>query len=53
MNGVKITDWTDTANHAAEGAEDGMIALQVHGGGRWLKTGGFHRFRNVAIKELP
>ena len=51
MNGVQITDWTDTANHAAEGATEGMISVQVHGGTRWT-AGGYHRFRNIAVKEL-
>jgi hypothetical protein len=51
LNGEQITDWTDSANHAADGAVDGMIAVQVHGGTRWV-AGGFHRFRNIAVKEL-
>ena len=52
MNGVKITDWTDTANHLPGGAVDGMAAVQVHAGNRWV-PGGKHRFRNIAIRELP
>jgi Domain of Unknown Function (DUF1080) len=52
LNGRQIMDWTDTANHAAGGATFGMIGLQVHGGERW-KEGGVHRFRAVAVKELP
>ena len=51
LNGTKITDFTDSANHAAGGAVDGMIAVQVHGGDRW-KAGGYHRFRNIAVKRL-
>lgn len=51
MNGTKIVDWTDTANHAADGATEGMIAVQVHAGKRWV-DGGKHRFRNIAVKEL-
>lgn len=51
LNGTQITDFKDTANHAAGGAEDGMIAVQVHGGQRWVE-GGYHRFRNIAVKEL-
>lgn len=51
MNGTQIVDWTDTANHLADGATDGMIAVQVHGGNRWVE-GGKHRFRNIAVKEL-
>jgi hypothetical protein len=52
LNGIKVTDWKDTANHAAEGAGDGMIAVQVHGGNRWI-PGGKQRFRNIAVRELP
>jgi len=52
MNGTQITDWTDTENHLVDGATDGMIALQVHGGNR-CKPGLYHRFRNVAVRELP
>jgi hypothetical protein len=56
LNEVPLVDWTDTANHAADGATDGMIALQMHFSNqqtpRW-KEGGFHRYRNVAVKELP
>jgi hypothetical protein len=58
MNGTQIVDWTDSANHAAGGATDGMIALQAHRSNpqqknsRWI-PGGYHRFRNIAVKELP
>jgi hypothetical protein len=56
LNGQPLVDWKDTANHAKDGATDGMIALQMHFSNektpRW-KQGGFHRFRNVAVKELP
>jgi hypothetical protein len=59
MNGEKIVDWTDSMNHAADGATEGMIAVQVHrddpkatSGHRWI-PGGYHRFRNIAVKELP
>ncbi len=52
MNGVRVTEWADTANHAAEGALDGMIAVQVHGGTQIWKEGGKHRFRNLAVREL-
>ena len=51
MNGVKITDWTDTANHLPDGATEGMIAVQVHGGSR-CAPGLFHRFRKMSILEL-
>ena len=57
MNGVKLVDWTDTANHAAGGAGEGMIAVQAHRtspewkSSRW-KEGGYHRFRNIRVREL-
>lgn len=51
LNGIKITDWTDTTNHLRDGATDGMVAVQVHGGDRWI-PGGHHRFRNIRIREL-
>jgi hypothetical protein len=55
LNGQQLVDWTDTANHAAGGARDGMIALQMHFSNektpRW-KPGGYHRFRNIAVREL-
>jgi lysophospholipase L1-like esterase len=52
LNGIKVTDWRDTANHLPNGATDGMIALQVHGGNRWI-PGEKHRFRNIVVRELP
>ena len=56
LNEVQLIDWTDSANHAKDGATEGMIALQMHfsneGTPRW-KDGGFHRYRNVAVRELP
>jgi len=51
MNGTQVTDWTDTENHLPGGATDGMIAVQIHGGGR-CAPGLWHRFRNVGVKEL-
>jgi hypothetical protein len=55
LNGTQLVDWTDTANHAAGGATSGMVALQMHFSNaqtpRW-KTGGYHRFRNIAVREL-
>jgi hypothetical protein len=55
LNEFPLVDWKDTVNHAKNGATDGMIALQMHLSNektpRW-KDGGFHRFRNVAVKEL-
>lgn len=52
LNGIKITDWTDTANHLPGGAASGMVAVQVHAGNRWV-PGNKHRFRNFSIRELP
>ena len=57
LNGARIVDWTDSANHAADGATEGMIAVQVHRNSpdgkskRWIE-GGYHRFRNIVVKEL-
>ncbi|MBI4892097.1 MAG: DUF1080 domain-containing protein [Acidobacteria bacterium] len=53
VNGTQLTNWSDTSNHAADGALDGMIAVQVHGGNKIWKEGGKHRFRNIAVRELP
>ena len=56
LNGTKLLEGTDTANHAADGATEGMIALQSHFSNektpRWV-PGGYHRYRNIAVKELP
>ena len=55
INDVLITDFRDTANHAANGATDGMIAIQMHYSDektpRWV-DGGFWRWRVIAVKEL-
>lgn len=60
INDQLVRDWTDSANHAADGATDGMIAIQVHRNGvtpgqeyqRWVPAG-FWRWRTIAVKELP
>ena len=56
LNEAPLVDWKDTVNHSKAGATEGMIALQMHLSNektpRW-KPGGFHRFRNVAVRELP
>jgi hypothetical protein len=52
FNDVQITDFTDTANSAIDGITEGPIAIQVHGAGRW-RPGGFWRWRNIGIRELP
>ena len=60
-NPPRITTWlndeimfqgTDTENHAINGATEGSIAIQLHGGERW-RAGGFWRWRVIAVKELP
>jgi hypothetical protein len=51
INGTMTTDWTDVANHAADGAGEGAIGLQVHGGGRWA-PGGTLRVRSVTVTRL-
>jgi len=59
LNGTQIVDWTAAKNFLPGNATSGMIALQAHRSdpkaknSRWLPQGGSHRFRNVAIKELP
>jgi hypothetical protein len=52
INGEQVTDFTDTANHAANGITEGPLAIQVHGAQRWV-PGGFWRWRVIAVKELP
>ena len=52
FNDVQITDFTDVANNAIGGITEGPVAIQVHGGNRWVQ-GGFYRWRNIGIKELP
>jgi len=55
INDQLVNDFTDTANHAANGATDGMIAIQMHYSDaktpRWT-DGGFWRWRVIAVKEL-
>jgi len=56
INDQLITDFTDTANHAANGSTDGMLAIQMHYSDektkRWVDAG-FWRWRVIAVKELP
>jgi hypothetical protein len=58
INDQLVTEFTDTANHAAGGATDGMLAIQMHFSNendklpRWV-DGGFWRWRVIAVKELP
>jgi hypothetical protein len=53
INGQQVSDATDTENHAVDGMVEGPIAIQIHGGGVRWQPGGFWRWRNLAIKELP
>jgi hypothetical protein len=47
INGVKIMQWKDTQFRLPQ---EGMIALQVHGGGDFTKQ--FVRYRNVRVRSL-
>jgi hypothetical protein len=53
INDQQVTDVRDSANHAFGGMEDGPIAIQIHGGTPRWQPGGFWRWRNIAIRELP
>lgn len=53
INGQQVSDATDTENHAVGGMIEGPIAIQVHGGAARWQPGGFWRWRNLAVKELP
>lgn len=53
INGTQVSDAADSANHAVGGMIEGPIAIQIHGGGVRWQPGGFWRWRNIAVKELP
>ena len=53
INDQEVSDATDTENHALGGMVAGPIAIQIHGGTARWQPGGFWRWRNLAIKELP
>jgi hypothetical protein len=52
INGTQVLDFQDTGNHASGGITEGPIAIQIHGGNRWV-PGGFWRWRVIAVRELP
>jgi hypothetical protein len=52
INDVLVTDTHETTNRAEGGMVAGPIAIQIHGGNRWVQAG-FWRWRNIGIKELP
>lgn len=51
INDALVTDAHETENRAEGGIVEGPIALQIHGGTRWVQAG-FWRWRNIGIKEL-
>jgi hypothetical protein len=52
INDQVVTDTQETTNRAEGGMVTGPLAIQIHGGSRWVQAG-FWRWRNVGIKELP
>jgi hypothetical protein len=53
INNQLVNEQQDSTNHAPDGMIEGPIALQVHGGTDRWQPGGFWRWRNIGIKELP
>jgi hypothetical protein len=52
INDQVVTDTQEKTNRAEGGVVSGPIAIQIHGGNRWVQAG-FWRWRNLGIKELP
>jgi len=52
INDQIITDTQEMTNRAEGGITSGPLAIQMHGGNRWV-PGGVWRWRNIGIKELP
>lgn len=52
INDQLVTDTHETTNRAEGGIVEGPIAIQIHGGMRWVQAG-FWRWRNIGIRELP
>ena len=53
INNQLVTEQQDSENHAPDGMVEGPIVLQVHGGTERWAPGGFWRWRNIGIRELP
>ncbi len=53
INNQLVNEQQDSTNHAPDGMIEGPLALQVHGGTERWTPGGFWRWRNIGIKELP
>lgn len=51
INDALVTDAQETTNRAEGGIVSGPIAIQMHGGTRWVQAG-FWRWRNLGIKDL-
>jgi hypothetical protein len=51
INDVLVTDVQETTNRAEGSIVEGPIAIQVHGGSRWIQAG-FWRWRNIGIKTF-
>lgn len=52
INDQLVTDAHETSNRAEGGIVQGPVAIQMHGGTRWVQAG-FWRWRNIGIRELP
>jgi hypothetical protein len=50
ISDVKVIDYTDTKVRTEIDAS-GPLAIQVHGGGRWIE-GGAVQFRNIRVRDL-
>ena len=51
LNGERTVDFQDIENRLPGGAEEGSVAVQVHGGDR-CKPGLEHRFRRLGVRDL-
>jgi hypothetical protein len=52
INDQVVTDTQEKTNRAEAGIISSPIAIQIHGGNRWVQAG-YWRWRNLGIKELP